>query len=144
MNIEIREPQTDAEWNDYFDLRYRILRAPLNQALGSEKNDGDASGLHFALYENKILKAIARLDLAEVQVAQVRFVAVEESEHGKGFGKAIMFAAEQTAKDRKDSKMILQARENAVDFYLKLDYRLVKKTHLLFDQVQHFLMEKTL
>lgn len=144
MKIEIRPPKTDEEWKDYFDLRYRILRAPLDQPLGSEKNEADALAIHFALYENNILKAIARLDRAEQEVAQVRFVAVEENVHGKGYGRMIMLAIEQAAKDRNDSKMILQARENAVDFYLRLDYRMIEKTHLLFGRVQHYLMEKSL
>lgn len=144
MKIEIRKPQTDAEWKDYFDLRYRILRAPLNQPIGSEKNEGDSVGVHFALYEDDILKAIARLDRAKPEIAQVRFVAVEEGVQGKGFGKAIMTATENAAKDRGDTKMILHARDYAVDFYLKLDYQLLEKSYLLFEVLQHYLMEKEL
>ena len=144
MKIGIREPQTEAEWENYFDLRYRVLRAPLNQPLGSEKNEGDSTGVHFALYENGILKAIARLDQAEPKIAQVRFVAVESNVQGKGYGKAIMLATEKAASDRGDSKMILHARDYAVDFYLKLDYRIIEKSYLLFDVLQHYLMEKKL
>ncbi|MEN9442704.1 MAG: hypothetical protein RLZ33_2781, partial [Bacteroidota bacterium] len=48
--MEIRSPQIEREWEEYFDLRYRILREPLNQPKGSERNDGDATGIHFALY----------------------------------------------------------------------------------------------
>ena len=51
MEIEIRLPKTEDEWEDYYDLRYRVLRQPLNQPRGSEKNDGDEDGIHFALYE---------------------------------------------------------------------------------------------
>lgn len=144
MKIEIRKPQTNAEWKDYFDLRYRILRAPLNQPIGSEKNEGDAIGVHFALYEDGILKAIARLDQAKSEIAQVRFVAVESGVQGKGFGKAIMIATENAARDRGDTKMILHARDYAVDFYLKIDYQLLEKSYLLFDVLQHYLMEKEL
>lgn len=144
MKIEIRKPQTDAEWKNYFDLRYRVLRAPLKQLLGSEQNEGDSTGVHFALYEDDYLKAIARLDQADTEIAQVRFVAVEKNVRGKGYGKAIMLATEKAAKDRGDTKMILQARDSSVDFYLKLNYRLIKKSHLLFDVLQHYLMEKVL
>lgn len=144
MNIEIREPKNDREWNDYYDLRYRILRAPLDQPRGSEKNDGDSTGVHFALYENTVLKAIARLDQADDSIAQVRFVAVEENVRGKGYGKAIMIATEEAAKDRGDTEMILQARDYAVDFYLKLNYQLIEKSHLLFGVLQHYKMNKPL
>lgn len=144
MNIEIREPQSEVEWENYFDLRYRILRAPLNQPLGSERNEGDSTGVHFALYEDTVLKAIARLDQADTKTAQVRFVAVEKNVQGKGYGKAIMLAMENAAESRGDSKMILHSRDYAVDFYLKLNYQIVEKSYTLFDVLQHYLMEKAL
>jgi predicted GNAT family N-acyltransferase len=144
MSVEIRTPKTDSEWDDYFDLRYRILRAPLDQPRGSEKNEGDSTGIHFALYEDDVLKAIARLDQAEINVAQVRFVAVEENSQGKGYGKTIMIATEEAAKDRGDELMVLHARDYAVDFYLKLEYQLAEKSHLLFGVLQHFFMRKEL
>ena len=48
--MEIRAPKTDQEWEAYYNLRYKILRAPLNQPIGSERNDGDLTGQHFALF----------------------------------------------------------------------------------------------
>lgn len=144
MEIEIRSPKTDAEWSAYYDLRYRVLRKSLNKPLGSEKNDGDCSGEHFALYENGTLQAIARLDISEPQVAQVRFVAVETSTQGKGFGKRIMQAVEEKAKKDGNQKMILHARDYAVKFYENLNYTLIEKSYKLFDVLQHYLMEKEL
>ncbi|MFK7783719.1 MAG: GNAT family N-acetyltransferase [Crocinitomicaceae bacterium] len=143
MSIAVRTPITAKEWDDYYDLRYRILRAPLDQPRGSEKNDGDASGVHFALYENDVLKAIARMDKAD-STTQVRFVAVEEKSRGKGYGKLIMEATEKAAKERGDIEMVLHARDYAVDFYLKLNYQMIEKSHLLFGVLQHYKMSKTL
>ena len=144
MEIDIRSPRTENEWNDYYDLRYRILRKPLGQPLGSEKNGGDETGEHFALYENNILKAIARLDKFKEGIAQVRFVAVEKETQKKGFGKKIMLAVEEKAKNDENGYMILHARDYAIEFYLKLDYQLVEKSYKLFDILQHYLMEKKL
>jgi predicted GNAT family N-acyltransferase len=144
MGIEIKAPHTPSEWKEYYDLRFRILRLPLNQPIGSEKNEGDASGEHFALFENGIIKAIARLDKSEPQIAQVRFVAVEDNTQGKGFGKRIMAATEKTAKEQGNKKMILHARDYAVKFYEKLDYKVIEKSYLLFGVLQHYLMEKKL
>jgi len=140
--MEIRAPKTTQEWEDYYDLRYRILRKPLGKPRGSERNDGDGTGIHLALYDDEVLKAIARLDQAEPGISQVRFVAVEENQKGKGFGRLIMKAAEQKSKALGNSKMILHARDYAVDFYLKIGYTTVKKSYKLFDVLQHFLMEK--
>ncbi len=144
MGIEIRSPKTELEWDVYYDLRYRVMREPLQKPRGSEKNEGDALGQHFALYENGILQAIARLDTSEPRIAQVRFVAVELTTQGKGFGKLIMIAVEQKAKEDGNSKMILHARDYAVKFYEKLDYTLLGESYKLFDILQHYLMEKEL
>lgn len=142
MSIEIRTPETEKEWEAYFSLRYEVLRKPLNQPVGSEKNEGDQTGIHFALYDEGTLRAIARLDQTEIGISQVRFVAVDSSLQGKGYGRKIMDAVEQSSKDAGNTKMILHARDYAVDFYKRLDYQLIEKSHLLYGVLQHYLMEK--
>jgi ribosomal protein S18 acetylase RimI-like enzyme len=142
MGIEIRSPKTDQEWLDYYDLRYRVLRKPLNKPRGSEKNEGDSFGEHFALYENQVLKAIARLDTVEPKISQVRFVAVDSEIQGKGYGKLLMEAVEEKAFQNGSAKMILHARDYAVKFYKKLNYNLIGESYKLFNVLQHYLMEK--
>ena len=144
MGIIIRHPKTEKEWQEYYDLRYRVLREPLNQPIGSERNEGDTAGIHFALYDNSAIKAIARLDQAYETTSQVRFVAVEMNSQGKGYGREIMDATEQKSKELGNTKMILHARDYAVDFYLKLNYKLIEPSYKLFDVLQHYLMEKEL
>lgn len=141
--MEIRSPQTESEWEAYYDLRYRVLRKPLNQPLGSERNEGDATGIHFALFNDEKIVAIARLDQASPKISQVRFVAVDDTAQGKGYGRIIMEATEAKSKDLGNEKMILHARDYAVDFYLRLDYKVVEKSYKLFDVLQHYLMEKS-
>jgi predicted GNAT family N-acyltransferase len=142
MGIEIRTPSTAQEWEDYYNLRYIVLRKPLDQPLGSERNEGDSTGEHFALYENGELKAISRLDHAGEKIAQVRFVAVKSNEQGKGYGKLIMEAVENRSKQKGDVKMILHARDYAVKFYERMDYMVVEPSYKLFGVLQHYLMEK--
>ena len=144
MGIIIRQPETDLEWDAYYTLRFNVLRKPLNQPLGSERNEGDPAGIHFALYDDSEIKAIARLDQAGGNIAQVRFVAVAINSHGKGYGKKIMEEVERKAQELGNSKMILHARDYAVDFYLKIGYLLIEPSYKLFDVLQHFLMEKEL
>lgn len=140
--MEIRSPFTEQEWEAYYQLRYDVLRKPLNQAPGSERNEGDADGIHFALYDEGILRAIARLDVSAPGIAQVRFVAVDQSLQGKGYGRKIMEAVEAESQRRGDTKMILHARDYAVEFYRKLNYVLVEESYKLFGVLQHYLMEK--
>lgn len=135
-------PNSPDEWDDYYRLRYLVLRKPLGQPEGSERNEGDLTGEHFALYEDDVLKAIARLDNYAPTISQVRFVAVDSSIQGKGYGKLIMEAVEKRSKETGNTKMILHARDYAVPFYEKLNYILVEKSYKLFDVLQHYLMEK--
>lgn len=144
METVIRTPQNDSEWESYYDLRYRVLREPLNQVRGTEKNEGDATGIHFALFEENRILAIARLDYTPDGNAQVRFVAVESQQQGKGLGKLIMQAVEERCIADGKNLLILHARDYAVDFYLKLGYTLLAPSYKLFDVLQHFLMEKKL
>jgi GNAT superfamily N-acetyltransferase len=140
--IGIRTPISPDEWDDYYRLRYLVLRKPLGQPEGSERNEGDLTGEHFALYQDNILKAIARLDNYAPTISQVRFVAVDSSIQGKGYGKLIMEAVEKRSIETGNTKMILHARDYAVPFYEKLNYKLIEKSYKLFDVLQHYLMEK--
>lgn len=140
--MEVRSPQTEQEREAYFDLRYRILREPLNKPRGSERNEGDATGIHLALYDSGSLRAIARLDQPETNISQVRFVAVDSKLQGKGYGRAIMDAAENRSKELGNHKMILHARDYALDFYLRIGYTNLGKSYKLYDVLQHFEMEK--
>jgi predicted GNAT family N-acyltransferase len=142
--VEFRAPQTNSEWDAYYDLRYRVLRQPWNQPRGSERNEGDATGQHVGLYENTQLVAIARIDWNDEKTAQIRFVAVESNQQGKNYGTQIMLFVEDEVRTKQASKIILHARQNALDFYQKLDYKLIEKSHLLFGEIQHYLMEKEL
>lgn len=143
MKTEIRTPKNENEWQHYYALRYEVLRKPLGQAPGSERNDGDLTGNHFALFCDQELVAIGRLDQASPGVSQARFVAVHPKMQGKGWGRKIMEAMEQFSKEQGNQKMILHARDYAVDFYKQLDYTIVEKSHVLFGVLQHYLMQKT-
>jgi GNAT superfamily N-acetyltransferase len=142
--IEIRSPKTVDEWNFYYDLRFRILREPLGQIRGTEKNEGDQTGIHFALFENEVILAVARLDIVNEYEAQARFVAVEVKQQGKGLGKKIMQHLEIECQNRRIKKLTLHARESALDFYTKMNYKLITSSHKLFGILQHYLMEKEL
>lgn len=142
--VEIRTPQNEKEWESYYTLRFKVLREPLSQPMGSEKNDGDKTGIHFALFENENILAIARLDLMENKIAQVRFVAVDSNMQGRGFGKKIMLTIETKSKELGIEKIILHARDYAVPFYLHLGYKIIEPSYKLFDVLQHFLMEKNI
>ena len=144
MEIEIRCPNTEIEWEEYYDLRYRILREPWKQPRGSERNEGDSTGIHLAYFDQGKITGIIRLDQSDEFIGQIRFMAVESKMQGKGIGEKLMREMEKNAFNRGDKKIILHAREVALGFYEKLGYKLIKKSHNLFEAIQHYLMEKEL
>ena len=139
----IRSPQTKTEWTAYYQLRYTILRAPWGQAKGSEQTPDEDQHQHFAYFDtaNQLL-GVGRLDLLDPQTTQVRFMAVADEQQGKGIGKAIMEEIESVSKEMGIQKIILHAREVALPFYQQLGYQLDAPSHLLFGEIQHFLMHK--
>lgn len=142
--MEIRSPQTNKEWDEYYDLRFRVLREPLGKERGSERNEGDETGIHFALFDNNRILGIARLDKVDQKTSQVRFVAVETTIQGSGLGKKLMIKVETEARNIGYSKMILHARDYALPFYEKLEYQLIGPSYKLFDVLQHYEMHKNL
>jgi N-acetylglutamate synthase-like GNAT family acetyltransferase len=141
----IRSPQNETEWEAYYKLRYDVLRAPWGQAKGSEQTADEATHQHFAFFDdaNQII-GVGRLDQTAPHVGQVRFMAVTANQQGKGIGKMIMNEIEAVCKAKGFLQIILHAREVALPFYQKLGYQMVEPSHLLFGEIQHYLMQKTL
>jgi N-acetylglutamate synthase-like GNAT family acetyltransferase len=143
----IKTPENTQEWDAYFDLRWRILRAPWNQPKGTEKDETEHEVNTFhamAVNDSGDIYGVARLHLIPENNAQLRYMAVNEAFQGKGVGKALIKFLEHKALTLGTSNIILQARENAVNFYLSQGYSVVEKTFLLYGSIQHYLMKKNL
>lgn len=138
----IRRPNSPEEWDLYFNLRYEVLRAPWNQPRGSERNDGDETAEHFAFFEDDEIIGVGRLDFTENLGSQIRFMAVDSRFQVRGIGRQLMQHMEEIARNKGCKETILHAREIALPFYEKLGYDITEKSHLLFGEIQHFLMIK--
>jgi predicted GNAT family N-acyltransferase len=143
--ITIKHPTTAKEFVQYFDLRWRVLRAPWQQPVGSEKDSLDDFCYHvMACDENNTVIGVARLQFNSDNEAQIRYMAVDPEYTGNGVGRKIVSALEAIALENKRTNIILDAREPAVGFYEKLGYTVTEKTYLLFDCIQHYRMQKAL
>ena len=146
MKIKIIEPTTSEEFKKYYNLRYEILRKPWGQPPGYERDEGEETYIHRMIIDNKTGNALAvgRLQFNSTHEVQIRFMAVADDLQGKGLGRQIISALENVARGKGLQRIILSARENALQFYKSNGYGIVKKTHLLFGEIQHWLMEKEL
>jgi predicted GNAT family N-acyltransferase len=141
---QIKQPQTEVEFKRYYRLRWQLLRAPWNQPKGSETDAIEASCFHVMAVDNDEVISIARLQFNSDDEAQLRYMAVSPPYQRQGIGRALIKALEQHAITSSRTKIVLDAREPAVNFYKKLGYQVIEKSYLLFDEIQHFRMSKKL
>ena len=144
--MKIIEPTTSEEFKKYYNLRYEVLRKPWGQPLGSERDEGEDTSIHRMIINEETGDAIAvgRLQFNSIHEAQIRYMAVADEFQGKGLGSQIISALENVARGTGMQRIILSARENALQFYKNNGYEIIEKTHLLFGKIQHWLMRKEL
>jgi GNAT superfamily N-acetyltransferase len=140
--MTVRPPQTPEEFEKYYRLRWKILRAPWNQPEGSEKDDFEKQSIHIIAFENDEVIGVGRVHFNSSSEAQLRYMAVDEQWQGKGIGKLILDELERRVVEQGANKIILHARDNAVKFYEMNGYEVHKPSHRLFGSIQHYLMEK--
>jgi N-acetylglutamate synthase-like GNAT family acetyltransferase len=140
-----RPPSSPAEWDAYFDLRWRILRAPWGEPRGSERDSLEDSAIHL-LVTDSTGRALAcgRLHLNSPTEAQVRYMAVDDSVQGQGYGSAILAGLEAEAKRFGASRIVLNARDKAIKFYEKHGYTVIEEAETLFGAVRHVRMGKSI
>ena len=142
--LTIKTPSTSTEWEKYYNLRFTILREPWGQLKGSEVlNDEDQSD-HAMVVDDETTEivGVARMQTNSPTQGQVRCVAVSPLVQGKGIGKLLMRYLENLAQQKGFMEIILDARENAVKFYLSIGYEILEESYLLFGEIQHWKMRK--
>ncbi len=144
MIVEILPPKTKEDWDQYFRIRWETLRKPWNQPKGSEMDDSDDTSIHRMIVVDKKIVGVGRIHLNSEHEAQIRFMGVSDAYRKLNLGSKLLAELEGIAVQKNAQKVILHSRDYAVPFYESNDYKIVKKTYLLFDEIQHYLMEKTL
>jgi len=141
--MRIIEPSDAREFRKYYDLRWRILRAPWNQPRGSERDAQDGHSTHLMLVGRggKAL-AVGRLHFNTIREAQIRYMAVEAPHQRSGLGSRLLGALEDRARALGAAVVVLDARETALGFYRKHGYNVRGSGHMLFNSIAHVRMIK--
>ena len=145
MNFKIVSPQTKIQYENYYFFRWELLRKPLNKEIGTEKDMMEDNSVHRMITDNNDnVIAVGRLHHNNSNESQIRYFAVDENFRRQGIGSYLMEDLEGIAKKAERLEIILNARENAVNFYKSLDYKIIQKSYVLFDKIQHYEMKKVL
>ena len=125
--LTIKMPATSEEWEQYYDLRFTVLREPWGQLKGSEVLTDEDQSDHAMVVdsENGKIVGVARMQMNSPTQGQVRCVAVSPEVQGRGVGKLLMNYLEQIAQEKGYEEIILDAREGAVKFYLSIGYKII-------------------
>jgi len=123
-NYSIKSPENKEEWDSYLLFRWEILRKPLGMSKDSLADSIEDESFHLmGIDEEKNVIASGRVHFNSENEAQIRYMAVDENFKRKGVGTKIVKELENYALSKGMVSMILNARENAISFYLSLGYQ---------------------
>jgi predicted GNAT family N-acyltransferase len=124
MNYTIKSPETELEWDKYFNFRWEMLRKPLGMSKETLKDELEDESHHLvAVDEQKEVIGGGRLHFNNNREGQIRYMAVSNTIQRKGLGSAIVSELEAIAREKGIQEMVLNARENAISFYLSMGYK---------------------
>lgn len=143
--MNVKQASNKKEIEAIIDLRDKILRKPWDQPRETATDTLEEQSINaFIEDESGTVVACGRLQENENKIGQIRFMAVDASQQGKGLGKKIVEFLELKGKELGLKTIELQARENAVEFYKSNGYTIKEKSFLLWGLIQHYLMTKDL
>ncbi|AMM51262.1 acyltransferase [Rufibacter sp. DG15C] len=144
--MQILQPSTFHEFEQYYRLRYEMLRMPWHQPLGSERVEDDDTATHLMAINEETgeVMGVARVHMETDTEAQLRFLAVGPKYQNKQIGRQLLHAIEEKARELGAKDLLVQAREYAVNFYKRNGFALEQETYLLFGEIQHYQMRKHL
>jgi GNAT superfamily N-acetyltransferase len=141
----IRSPATESEFEAYYMFRWTILRAPWGQSPGSEKDEFEGDAIHLAAWDDAGgLLGVGRLHRLTENCGQIRYMAVDQSQRSHGIGQAILRELESRAIGSEMQEISLNSRQDAVPFYERNGYQVLRPSHTLFGTIPHFEMWKRL
>ncbi len=131
------------EYLQMVDMRIQILRKPLGLIFTDEELAKETEDILIGAFEDEMMLGCCMLTKVKPDTVRLRQMAVKTGLQGKGIGRALMQFAENIARDRGNSKIIMHARKTAAGFYEKLDYK-VAGQEFFEVTIPHYVMEKAL
>ena len=131
------------EYQQMIDLRYEILRKPLNLSFDADELDKEKNDILIGAFEEEKILGCCLLTIIDKDCLRLRQMAVQNNLQGKGIGASMMNFAEHVARDAGYKKLIMHARKSAIGFYEKFGYKVLGDEFIEIS-IPHFIMEKKL
>ncbi|MGF1725863.1 YiiD C-terminal domain-containing protein [Photobacterium nomapromontoriensis] len=113
-------PKTADELARYYDFRWRMLREPWHMPVGSERDAYDDMSCHrMIVSDSDDTIAIGRLYMTPDNDGQIRYMAVHPAHRHQGMGAIVLMALESLARQDGAKRLVCNAREDAIPFYLR-------------------------
>ena len=92
--IEFRAPKNSNELKEYDLFRWSLLRKPIGKSIESLKDKYDSLAFHLIGIKQGKIVACGRLHFNNLNEAQIRYMAVDNSLQKQGIGKKILVLLE--------------------------------------------------
>lgn len=131
------------EYRQMVALRMEILRKPLGLTFTEEELNKEKEDILIGAFDEEDILACCLLTKVDNATVKLRQMAVHHNMQGKGIGASIMSFAETVARDKGFKCLMMHARNTAIGFYEKFDFK-VKGAEFIEVNVPHHVMEKRL
>ncbi len=142
--VKFRSPKNQKEFDEYDFFRWKVLRDPLGKTIETLKDKFDKDSYHIMGLYNKVIIASGRVHFNNDKEAQIRYMAVDEAFRAKGIGKEVLKILEKYIKKNNAKKIILNARNDVIEFYKNSNYLAVEEYLGSDTGIPHTRMEKKL
>lgn len=113
------------EYDDTVRLRTEVLRKPLGMTFAAEDLAAEYDQDLFAFYDpaDKLVGCLVFKEI-DPNTTKMRQVAISPDMQNQGLGQIMVIKSEAWCKYKGYDKIVLSARDVAVNFYLKMDYHI--------------------
>lgn len=145
--MEIVRVTTEDQLHMAFAIREKVFveeqKVPAEEEIDEYDVIGDNSH-HFLLMDEGQPAATGRLIYYKAGTAKMQRIAVHKHHRSKGYGRILLLAMEEHARELGLEASILDAQCHAEDFYTKLGYEVISKEPFYDAGILHVRMQKTL
>jgi N-acetylglutamate synthase-like GNAT family acetyltransferase len=144
--ITIKVPKTREDFKAYYELRYRVLRAPWGQPKDTEKDDYEPISQHFMAIDEANGKVVGVIKMFEKTegVGWFSHLAIDPGYQKKGVGRLLMDTVEQAAREKGYHVIGCMSRLNTTAYFERMGFVTAGLPTQYFGTTQVLWMEKEL